>query len=318
MALAIAISLSVAPARSADHVLFVTQEIDTPEFVPGEAKKSAEFATSLHWQMNQISKGKLEASYLLLESLDQFPRAVRDFIKPGDSVSAVVFIGHGGQTSYSLAKGQSYSGTELARVTHSGLQDVARAPELVVYFAACSCGVDRPGQSNLQTDFLSEMQRLNSQRPQWTEVHTIAHQDLASLTEKVIEEPHTRFHDKFFNSGLGRQYWEFDMKLFNTYGRDALKYRKKLKVLLTGIAAGTSITNEVFQNRSLEQLKEFAGTVGRIKPVIYKREKVRTAQVGMKTLGEQGLSASVTSTVYTALQSYLRPGPRCRDIFRNH
>lgn len=303
---------------AANRVLFVSQALGTPEYNAGEAAGARPFVQGFEALFQGQAPGGLSAAHVMIENMDDLPGAVKKVLAPDDRVLSIIFMGHGSPTSYSLFAGRAYSGEELARATYHTLAPLPSGPELLVYFSACSCGIESPAQKSLQTAFLEEFRALSEGQEKWKEVHAIAHQDFSSNAAVTISRPYGLFQHQFYASGAARALYRFDMKIFRTLGRAALNNSSFIKGLMLGVAVGSVLAVSAHDPSSAMQswLMGFSGgfSLGTVFALL---DDQRLAWVSVKSLAANGISAAASSTVFSSFQKYLPriAGLRCESAF---
>jgi hypothetical protein len=310
-------------AWAGDRLVFVSQEPGTPEYNWGESYLRRQTPGLYRTVFRELLPSDASILHVFVSSLSDLPAVLESKLPPGDRVMGVVFLGHGSPSSYSLHAEKSYEGTEIARVLHEALVPLASRPELLVYFASCSGGKLVPGESNLQVDFLTEMQRLNVSSAKWGEVHAIAHQDLSMASRSVLSRKYSRFSHFFFSSGLGALIYRFDMAIFRTLGRQAVNnaaiVRSAPVAIAAGIAAAFGAGLASGTDASMIMQGFMGGAVGTFTlsvSLMSYLDTVRMSWVRIQTASRNGLGAGRTSSIYSAIQETLGSGGRaCEGVF---
>lgn len=304
---------------AANRVVFVSQKIGTPVYNVGEDVEALSYPKMFESVFAKDTPSGFEAAHVKLEKIEDMASAVKAELNPGDRVISVVFMGHGSQSSYALSAGTSYRGADLARAAFQALAPVPKASQLVVYFAACSCGIETPERKNLQTDFLETMRDLNEANPQWKEVHAVAHQDFSTRALSTIAQPYSKFRHLFFESGAARAMYRFDMKIFHSLGRAALNNAGMVKGLMFGVALGSLGALGGFHDGSVGATLATSGfVIGFAMSGLFQAvDAQRFSWVNVKTLTANVVSRGSSSTVFSAIESFL---PRftklsCEAIF---
>lgn len=304
-----------------DHVLFVSQAAGTPELTPGDTAQAHELRNQFAEILGPSFSANFQATNINIKSFKDLAAEIDRKVPATDRINAIVFIGHGTPTTFLLTADQSYSGAEIAAHTWTALKNRATSSRLLVYFSACSNG-ETSRTRNLQTEFLETLGGLDTVQ-RWSEVHAIAHEDFSTLYPQTMLPRYGKFQHVFYNSGVARVLYKFDLMIQNLAGYTALGFRSAVKGLALGVAVGVLANGVGDAGFTIETLRAQIASIG-ISVILGDLLMMildfqRFAWVNVKTFKDGAVKKGAVSTARSALEALLlhaRPtAMRCELVF---
>jgi hypothetical protein len=301
-------------ALAESTVLFVSKTKGSPAILDNEYEIIRAMAANLSTLLNQKApEVGFKIVEILVNDLKELPEAIQKQISAEDTVSAIIFSGHGNKKMFSLHKNANYNGKQMAEFTFAALKDLHTTPDLTVYFHACSCAAPNGEKANLQTWFLMRMRELDLEG-KWMTVNTMAHAELATTTPAMFAEEFTRYKRWFYLSKVPELLYALDMEILKTFGLKVLVYRSAVKAFLGGAAVGVG-SYAFLQSIDLTLLPTVIGS-GFFYVIAKVTDTFRSAWIKTRSLNQKTISSPKNSTIGSALEQFAKASRDCRRIYK--
>ncbi len=215
--------------------LFVYQTPTAEEFKSGDLHRYQQLFKSYQIELKLLNTELLPVQ---LEKLKDFPHWIEQNIKKNDTITMVIFKGHGNDEEFILDKNKRLTGNKMAEfVYYSFSQTDHHANSILFYFSACNCGQNNQKEKSFHFSFASRIKDLQEKYGQiWSEVYTIAHRYYSTSVANENFKKVGTLELFYFKTGLPHLIQNLQLSILYIFGSKAFQHSYLLTAGFTTIA----------------------------------------------------------------------------------
>lgn len=218
--------------------LFVYQDPNSQEFINGDHQRYQQLFKSYQVELKLLNT---ELMPVQLENLKDFPHWIEQNIQKNDTITMVIFKGHGNDEEFILDKNKRLTGNKMAEFVYYSFSNTRQnANSILFYFSACNCGQQKSEKKSFHFDFIKRLKDLQNKYGQlWSEVYTIAHRYYSTSVATNNFGKIGSLDLLYFRSGLPHMIQSLQFSILYLFGNKAFQHSYLLTAGFTTVAIPT-------------------------------------------------------------------------------